>query len=158
MPLSSDRGITLFYFLRTFFFSMALSPWTIFAFLFIILAFLGLCFQLFVLIVSSYTSRNRRVMRGTKACYEHRADADISFLAKGQDRLMSACSFVYGKEFLCFPGSINSRPPNPFFAKSTIHFTAAYASDCLLLSSNLSSKYLSNDSLQRHLKDTLRKA
>ena len=112
----------------------------------------------FVLIVSSRISRNRCVMRGTKACYEHWADADISFLAKGQDRLMSACPFVYGKEILCFLGSINSRPPTPVFAKNAIHFTAGYASDCLLLSSNLSSKYLSNDSLQRHLKDSLRKA
>jgi len=61
-------------------------------------------------------------MRGTKACYEHRADADISFLAKGQDRLMSACSFVYGKEYHCFLGSINSRPPNPCSRKKRYPF------------------------------------
>jgi len=98
-------------------------------------------------------------MRGTKACYEHRADADISFLAKGQDRLMSACSFVYGKDnIFAFLSLSTPDHPAPFFAKSAIHFTAAYALDCLLLSSNLSSKYLSNDSLQRHLKDSLRKA
>ena len=45
-----------------------------------------------------------------------------------------------------------------FSLENAIHFTAAYASDCLMLSSNLSYKYFSNDSLQRHLKDTLRKA
>ena len=98
-------------------------------------------------------------MRGTKACYEHWANADISFLAKGKDRMMSACSFIYGKDnIFAFLALSTPDHPAPVFAKNAIHFTAAYASDCLLLSSNLSSKYLSNDSLQRHLKDTLRKA
>ncbi len=50
------------------------------------------------------------------------------------------------------------RPPAPVSVQNAIHFTAAYVSDCLMLSSSLSSKYFSNDSLQRHLKDTLRKA
>ena len=36
----------------------------------------------FVLIVSSRISRNRCVMSDTRACYEHWADADISFLRK----------------------------------------------------------------------------
>ena len=36
----------------------------------------------FVLIVSSRISRNKCVMSDTKACYEHWADADISFLRK----------------------------------------------------------------------------
>ena len=62
------------------------------------------------------------------------------------------------KSFFAFLALSTPDHPTPVLAKSTIHFTAAYASDCLLLSSNLSSKYLSNDSLQRHLKDTLRKA
>jgi hypothetical protein len=38
--------------------------------------------QVFVLIVSSRISRNKCVMSDTKACYEHWADADISFLRK----------------------------------------------------------------------------
>ena len=41
-------------------------------------------------------------MKDTKAYHEHWADADISFLAKGQDRLMFACSLLYGNDSLCF--------------------------------------------------------
>ena len=95
-------------------------------------------------------------MSDTRACYEHWADADISFLAKGKDRFVCTLHFAL-LHFVSLFGII-SQPPNPISAKNAIHFTAAYVLDCLLLSSNLSSKHLSNDSLQRHLKDTLRKA
>ena len=53
----------------------------------------------FVLITSSCISRNRCVMRDTKAYHEHWADADISFLAKGQDRLMSAYTLCSMAQF-----------------------------------------------------------
>jgi hypothetical protein len=53
---------------------------------------------------------------------------------------------------------LRSRPPLSLFPlKNAIHFTAALALVGWLLSSNLSSKYFSNDSLQRHLKDTFQK-
>ena len=38
-------------------------------------------------------------MSDTKACYEHWSDADISFLAKGQDRLMSAYTLCSMAQF-----------------------------------------------------------
>jgi len=95
-------------------------------------------------------------MSDTKACYEHWADADISFLRK--EKTACVCTLHFALLHFVSLFGIISQPPNPVSAKNAIHFTVACASDCLLLSSNLSSKYLSNDSLQRHLKDTLRKA
>ena len=59
------------------------------------------------------------VTRRTGACYEHWADADISFLAKGKDRLMSACSMLYGYDSLCFLGGYKPTAPTrhiPFSA------------------------------------------
>ena len=41
-------------------------------------------------------------MRGTKACYEHRADADISFLAKGQDRRCLPARLSMAKSLFAF--------------------------------------------------------
>ena len=51
-------------------------------------------------------------MRRTGACHEHRADADISFLAKGKDRLMSAYTLLYGSVYLAlFLVSSPDHPP-----------------------------------------------
>ena len=77
-------------------------------------------FQLFVLIVSSCISRNKYVMRRTTACYEHLADADISFLAKGQDRKMSACTFSMAPLHFAYLYAIISRPPSPCFRLKTL--------------------------------------
>ena len=58
-------------------------------------------------------------MSDTKACYEHWADADISFLTKGKDRLMSAlCTLHYCT--LCL--SLVSSPDHPplLMASSTM--------------------------------------
>ena len=63
------------------------------------------------------------VTRRTRACYEHWADADISFLAKGQDRLMSACSMLYGYDSLCFLGGYKPTAPArhiPYFRFKTL--------------------------------------
>ena len=52
-------------------------------------------------------------MRRTGACHEHRADADISFLAKGKDHLMSAYTLLYDSVLPCSILGIISRPPTP---------------------------------------------
>ena len=59
---------------------------------------------------------------------------------KGKDRLMSACTFLYGSATLCFPLYYHFPTTQPLFPlENAIHFTAAYAYGGLLLSSNLSS-------------------
>ena len=68
-------------------------------------------------------------MSDTRACYEHWADADISFLAKGKDRLMSACSFVYGKDNI-FAFSALSTPDHPpliLFSYTLWDFSVAFS-------------------------------
>ena len=58
---------------------------------------------------------------------------------KGKDRLMSACTFLYGSATLCFSLCYHFPATQPLFPlENAIHFTAAYVSDGLLLSSNLS--------------------
>ena len=51
-------------------------------------------------------------MRRTGACHEHRADADISFLTKGKDRLMSAYT-LYSMAQFCFALFLVSIPDHP---------------------------------------------
>ncbi|MBR1427735.1 MAG: hypothetical protein IJ582_01725 [Prevotella sp.] len=51
-------------------------------------------------------------MRDTKAYHEHWADADISFLAKGQDRLMSAYTLCSMAQFYLALFSVSS-PDHP---------------------------------------------
>ena len=57
-------------------------------------------------------------MSDTKACYEHWADADISFLTKGKDRLMSACTLHYCT--LCFSWLSTPDHPPLLMASSTM--------------------------------------
>ena len=47
---------------------------------------------------------------------------------KGKDRLMSACTFLYGSVTLCFSLCYHFPTTQPLFPfENAIHFTAAYA-------------------------------
>ena len=64
-----------------------------------------------MLIVSSRISRNKCVMSDTKACYEHWADADISFLRK--EKTACVCTLHFALLHFVSLFGIISRPPTP---------------------------------------------
>ena len=74
----------------------------------------------FVLIVSSRISRNKCVMSDTKACYEHWADADISFLRKEKTAWCLPALFYMAPLHFAFLCAIISRPPSPCFRLKTL--------------------------------------
>ena len=158
MPLSSDRGITLFYYLRIVFFLCAFTlGFQHISYLYIGITLLYV-YQLFVLIVSSCISRNRYVMRRTTVCYEHWADADISFWQRKRPPDVCLHFSIWLRYTLLFsmlsfpdhPAPVSVWKRYPFHGSLRLWWLAAIVEPFL--------RYFSNDSLQRHLKDISRKA